>query len=124
MKQQLKRWLPIALFVAAFLLIQNWARLELLIDPIDSDSVAEADVVLYATSWCPYCKKARGFLKAANIPYTEYDIEKSPEAYKEYQRLSGRGVPVLRIGDTVIQGYDPIRIRSAINQLQQPAVTH
>ena len=99
-------------------MFQNWARIELLLNPIDTDSLAEGDVVMYTTSWCPYCAKARRYLNAANIPFTEHDIEKSEEAYKEYQRLSDRGVPVLAIGDTVVQGYDPGRIREAIDLLQ------
>ncbi|WP_198147347.1 glutaredoxin family protein [Gilvimarinus polysaccharolyticus] len=36
---------------------------------------APTRVVMYA-SWCGYCKKARRYFRANNIPFTEYDIEK------------------------------------------------
>ncbi|KKK49462.1 hypothetical protein LCGC14_3134800, partial [marine sediment metagenome] len=86
---------------------------------IDVSTINESDVVIYTTSWCTYCRKARVFLRQANIPYTEYDIEKSARAYAEYQQISGRGVPVIRIGKQTIQGYDPVAIRAALAALNQ-----
>lgn len=40
-------------------------------------------VVMYSTSWCGYCKKARQHFKRKKIPYREYDIEKSKKAARE-----------------------------------------
>ena len=93
---QLKRFAPWIIFILAVLTIQNWWRVELLLNPIDHSGVQEEDVVLYTTSWCPYCRKARDYFDQAGIPYTEYDIEKSARAYREYQKISGRGVPVFK----------------------------
>lgn len=115
----LKKALPLLILVAVLLSIQNWWRINLLLHPIDQHALTESDVMMYSTSWCQYCAKARRFLSQANIPYTEYDIEKSPGALQEYQRLSGRGVPVLKIGRIVIQGYDPDLMRRAIDRLNQ-----
>ena len=39
-------------------------------------------VVMYSTSWCGYCKKARAYFKKNNIAYSDYDIEKNPSAKK------------------------------------------
>ncbi|MEE8058054.1 MAG: glutaredoxin domain-containing protein [Pseudomonadales bacterium] len=74
---------------------------------------------MYATSWCPYCRKARTFFRQANIPFTEYDVEKSPRAYQQYEKISGRGVPVIQVGNRTIQGFDEMAIRSALNELNQ-----
>ena len=117
MKQRLQKLLPLLLFIAAFIIVQNWARLSLLLNPVDSSALDAGDVVIYATSWCPYCAKTRSFLQAADVSYTEFDIEKSEQAHQEYQRLGGRGVPVVKIGDKVIYGYDPDSMRTAIEQL-------
>lgn len=65
------------------------------------------EVVLYATDWCGYCRKTRDFFKENNITYTEYDIEKSAEAKKNYDQLKGRGIPVVVINGKVIDGYNP-----------------
>ncbi len=115
--KQLTRLLPLAAFIALLFVIQNWWRVDLLLNPIDIDGIDEQSVVLYTTNWCPYCRKARTFFEQANIPYTEYDVEKSARAYQEYQQISGRGVPVIVIGDQVIQGYNQQAIRSALTTL-------
>ena len=62
-------------------------------------------VVMYSTSWCGYCKKARNYMRSNNIAFQEYDIEKSAKARKEYKKLNGRGVPVLLIGKKRMNGF-------------------
>lgn len=92
-------------------------RLDLALNTINVKSLDENDVVMYSTKWCPYCRKARLFFRQANIPYTEYDVEKSANANKEYLRISGRGVPVFVIGERIIQGFDKTAIREALAEL-------
>lgn len=118
MPDTLRKLIPLLVLVAAFLILQNASRIALILNPIDSDGLQARDVIMYTTAWCPYCAKARRFLQSAGIPFTEYDVEKSPQAYAEYERLSGQGVPVLRIGNHTIQGFDPEGIRQAIDDLQ------
>ena len=118
MLKTLKKILPLLVFIAVMVLVQNWWRIELAIDPIEHPQLTASDTILYSTSWCPYCIKVKHFLKKANIPFTEYDIEKSARAYEQYERLSGRGVPVLKIGNNhVIEGYNREAIRKAIKTL-------
>lgn len=62
-------------------------------------------VVMYSTSWCGYCKKARNHFKRNKIPYQEYDIEKSKKAARDYKKLNGRGVPVILIGKQRMNGF-------------------
>ena len=62
-------------------------------------------VVMYSTSWCGYCKKAKRHFKKSNIRYTEYDIEKSTKGARDYKKLKGRGVPVILIGDQRMNGF-------------------
>ncbi|ARN73646.1 glutaredoxin family protein [Oceanicoccus sagamiensis] len=114
MNKKAKNFIPLILFIAVFLLLQNWWRVDLVLNPISTESINEEAVVMYSTNWCPYCRKARLFFRQANIPYTEYDVEKSARAYEEYQRISGRGVPVIVIGDKVVQGFDKQAIRRAL----------
>jgi mycoredoxin len=75
------------------------------------------DVVLYATSWCGYCEKTRRFLRARGIPFVEQDIERSPQARRQYEALNGRGVPLLVIrGTMIVHGYSPKEILRALGQ--------
>ena len=62
-------------------------------------------VVMYSTSWCGYCKKARQHFERNKIPYQEHDIEKSKKAAQDYKKLNGRGVPVILIGKRRMNGF-------------------
>lgn len=75
---------------------------------INSDSGSElnqSSVVMYATSWCGYCRKARKYFKANDIAYTEYDIEKDMSAKRRYDAFGGRGVPVIFVGNRRMNGF-------------------
>ncbi len=62
-------------------------------------------VVMYSTSWCGYCKKARRYFERNNITFVEYDIERNRRAKAEYDRLGGRGVPVILVGTRRMNGF-------------------
>ncbi|HLF98718.1 MAG TPA: glutaredoxin domain-containing protein [Methylococcaceae bacterium] len=63
-------------------------------------------VRMFMTRSCPYCKKAKAFLQKRGIPYEELDIEASSRAKAEYDRLGGRGVPVILVGEQRLDGFD------------------
>lgn len=72
----------------------------------DSDRAASGGrVTMYSTSWCGYCKKARRYFMAENIPFREHDIEESPRARRAYERLGGGGVPLIKVGDRTMNGF-------------------
>ncbi len=56
-------------------------------------------VVMYSTSWCGYCKKARNYFKKNRISFTEYDVEKLPSRMREFKKLGGTGYPLIIIGN-------------------------
>lgn len=63
------------------------------------------EVVMYATSSCPYCAKARKLFAARGVRYTEYQIDTSAEANRDFMGHGGRAVPLLYIGDRRIEGF-------------------
>jgi len=66
------------------------------------------EVILYMTSWCPYCKMAADFFRSRNIPFTEYDIEKDRAAAERKKQLDSKsGVPFAIINGQPIHGYSP-----------------
>ena len=77
---------------------------------------SDIQVVMYMTSWCPYCKKAREFINATGARLTEYDIDKDSKKNEEMMRKSGgnKGVPLIDIEGAIINGYSPAAIKSAI----------
>ncbi len=68
-------------------------------------------VVMYSTTWCGVCKRARQYFVANKIPFREYDIEKSERGRKDYANLNGRGVPIILVGKKRIDGFSPARFK-------------
>ncbi len=69
------------------------------------DYAEQQKVVMYATSWCPYCQQARNYFRQQGIAYTEYDIERDAEAKRRYQAFGGRGIPVIFVGKRRMNGF-------------------
>lgn len=111
----MKKWI---LVVAVAAVYYNWGQINAVFNPPPNYADQyQSRVVLYATSWCGYCAKARALLKASNVPFVEFDIEKSAKALAEFKSLGGRGVPVLQMGGEVVLGYNERRIKTLISRL-------
>lgn len=107
----------IVVICLAILVFQKWDVIDNYLNPPpDYSATSGEQVILYATSWCGYCAKARKLLSDNNIPYKEYDIETSREGRKQYDSLKGNGVPVLQINGTVVYGYNPSKIMKLVNK--------
>lgn len=74
----------------------------------------QPEVTLYATDWCGYCAATRRFFAVNGIQYTELDIEKSSEAAKIHRALGGNGVPLIVIGDDIVNGYNEAHLRQLL----------
>ena len=62
-----------------------------------------AEVKVYSTTWCPWCKKTKEFLKEDKIPFDDINVEGDEKAAEEMVRKSGqRGVPVIDIDGKMI----------------------
>lgn len=82
------------------------------VKPKVADPALKPPVIMYATSWCGYCRKARTYFKQNNIAYIEYDIEKDKAAFQRYKKLGGRGVPVITVADKTIFGFSPAKFEA------------
>ena len=72
-------------------------------------------VTVYSTESCPWCHKAKDFLKENNIEFEDKDISSNEEALNEMVEKSGqRGVPVLDIDGEIIVGFDQEAIKKAL----------
>jgi glutaredoxin len=69
-------------------------------------AAAGEKVTLYTTTWCGYCKKARAYLNARNIPFDDVDVETTDRGRREYRAMGGNGVPVILVGSQRMDGYD------------------
>lgn len=62
-------------------------------------------VVMYSASWCGVCQQAKRFFKERGIAFKERDIEKNRMARTEFDRLNGRGVPLILVGGKRMNGF-------------------
>ena len=71
-----------------------------------------SDVVLYCTSWCPDCRRARAFLTESGVSFVEIDITRDRVAA---QRVRGwangnETTPTFDIKGKIIVNYDKARL--------------
>lgn len=66
----------------------------------------QPEVVMYATSWCGYCAKARAYIDEHHIDYVELDVERDDAAAQQNRQLGGGGVPTIRVGEDIVHGFD------------------
>lgn len=74
-------------------------------------------VTILTATWCGVCKRAKAWLAAKGIAYTELDVEKSDAGKTEYRRLGGTGVPIILVGQQRMNGFSPERLE----QMLKPA---
>ena len=74
----------------------------------DGRALQTADVTIYTTSYCGYCRAAMAHFDQIGIEYVNHDVENDEEARAEYLELTGgrRGVPVIVVGEAWMQGWN------------------
>lgn len=74
-----------------------------------------ANVKVYSTPTCPYCKMAKQFLDENKIEYENIDVSTDQEAAKHMIDKSGQmGVPVIMIDEKPIVGFNKEEIKKAL----------
>ncbi|NLL29870.1 MAG: glutaredoxin family protein [Clostridiales bacterium] len=72
-------------------------------------------VKVYSTSSCPWCVKAKNYLKSINVEFEEFNVQDDMEAREEMVSKSKQmGVPVLDINGKIIVGFDKPAIDDAL----------
>lgn len=73
------------------------------------------NVTIYTTPTCHFCNAAKEFFAANNIEYTAFDVAADMEKRKEMIDMTGQmGVPVIRIEDDVIVGFNEPKLRELL----------
>jgi len=74
-----------------------------------------AKIKVYSTPLCPWCIKAKEFLKNKNVKFRDFDVNSDKNAAKEMIEKSGqKGVPVIDIDDEIIVGFDEKKLREML----------
>jgi glutaredoxin len=62
-------------------------------------------IVLYSMSNCPHCDTAKTYFEKNNIPYRLCNV-KTAAGQKEFRRANFRSVPVIKVGEQYLQGFN------------------
>jgi len=72
-------------------------------------------VTVYSTPTCPYCTRAKDYLKANDIAFEAIDVSQDQEAGQKMVEKSGQmGVPVIDIDGQIIVGFDKEKIKNTL----------
>lgn len=68
-------------------------------------------VTIYSTPVCVYCRMAKDYFRAHNVPFQEINVQGDEAKIAEMvQKSHQRGVPVIEIDNQIIVGFDRARI--------------
>ena len=80
--------------------------------------MARPKVIMYSTSWCGYCSRARRLLQAKGADVEEIDLDMVATARAEMiARSNRRTVPQIFIGERHVGGSDELLQLDAAGQL-------
>lgn len=72
-------------------------------------------VTVYSTPTCPFCIRAKQYLKENNVQFQDIDVSSDQVKAQEMIDRSGQmGVPVLDIDGTIVVGFDKEKIKEAL----------
>ena len=74
-----------------------------------------AQVTIYTTPTCVYCKKTKVFFHEHNVVYQEKDVSTDSAAVEEMVHKSGQmGVPVIDVDGKIVIGFDESALKEAL----------
>lgn len=73
--------------------------------------MADRKVIVYSTPMCPWCTRAKQYLKQVGVDFEEKDVSVDIKAAREMVDLTKQmGVPVIVIDGNPVVGFDKRRI--------------
>ena len=82
------------------------------VETVEGEESRNCDVIIYSTSWCGACDRAKAHLDERGVAYVDKDIEDDAAAEEEFLEKSGgrRGVPLLDVYGQIMHGFSPARL--------------
>lgn len=79
------------------------------------------EIIIYRTSYCPYCDMAARLLDNIGVEYEQIDITDDPETRQELVKRTGgkRTVPQIFINGQSIGGYTDLQALQSSGQLAE-----
>lgn len=75
----------------------------------------DKQVTIYSTPTCHFCHAAKAFFDDNKITYTDNNVMEDTVKRQEMIDMTGQmGVPVIRIGDDVVVGFDEAKVKELL----------
>ena len=79
----------------------------------ESRNSRQPKIEIFVAKWCPHCRLLEDYLKMEKLAYTKYDVEEDPYGIEVFNNEGG-GIPITKIGDSTIVGYDEKKFKAII----------
>jgi glutaredoxin len=78
-------------------------------------AMERVNVTVYSTTWCGVCKRAKSWLSANGIAYSDRDVEASDDARREQLAKNPKGgVPTIDVDGDVMVGFGPSHMQEML----------
>jgi glutaredoxin len=80
------------------------------------DKLPQGGIIMYCTSWCPGCRRARAWFQARNLKFIEIDIDTSPAAVAQVKKWNNgnRSTPAFDIEGTILTEFNEVKMLEAL----------
>ena len=69
-------------------------------------------VIVYSTVTCPWCVRAKEFLKKNKVEYKDINVAEDHEAAQlMIEKTQQMGVPVIQVGNEFVIGFDEPKLK-------------
>jgi len=89
--------------------VQDWSKIIHAKSKYAEPAAGSRNIVMYSTSWCPHCKRARAYFAQKGISYREVDVE-TEAGRSEFKELGGGGVPLILADGKAMRGFNAARM--------------
>lgn len=86
--------------------------------PPEAKELPKGGIVMYCTSWCPACRRARAWFQARGLKFIEVDIETNPAAMAQVKQWNNgaKSTPTFDIEGTIITDFNERRVLEALQE--------
>jgi glutaredoxin 3 len=83
-----------------------------------------AQITVYTTEPCSFCKRVKGLLKSRGLDYTEVNLSKDPEGRAQLvQRTGMMSFPQVVVGERLLGGFSETLSAAESGQLDDLVAT-
>lgn len=73
-------------------------------------------VEVFTKKPCPQCDMTKRQFDKGNVEYVETDLVSNPELLEEFKALGFSSAPIVRVGERIWSGFNPIEIKNVLKE--------